>query len=191
MAANNEQPFGRGGEQTLSDRIARLHRQLGIPSDYARVHQLDLQTEPDELAETEPDCFGRIQRLTPEALLAWQGMKAAAAEAGVKLFLVSAFRSIAYQGELLARKLAKGQTIAAILEVNAAPGYSEHHSGCAIDIGTADSPVLEEIFETTVAFAWLQQHAGDFGFRMSYPRDNCHQLTYEPWHWCYQSGNSR
>lgn len=188
MTVRNEQAIDRAASLALHDRVIQLHRQLGIPLDYAARHKLDLQTEPAELAETEPDCFGRIQRLTPDTLLAWQDMKAAATATGVSLFLVSAFRSIAYQGELLARKLAKGQQIEAILKVNAAPGYSEHHSGRAIDIGTPDSPVLEESFESTAAFAWLQQHAAGFGFRMSYPRNNRHQLVYEPWHWYYARG---
>src|SRR5690606_38685754 len=69
--------------------------------------------------------------------------------------------------------------------VNAAPGYSEHHGGDALDIGTTGESPAEESFEHTAAFAWLQAHAGRFGFALSYPRDNPHGITYEPWHWRY------
>jgi len=72
-----------------------------------------------------------------------------------------------------------------ILTVNAAPGYSEHHSGYALDIGTPGEPPAEESFESTAAFAWLGEHAGRFGFQLSYPRDNPHGIVYEPWHWCW------
>ncbi|MDA1045063.1 MAG: D-alanyl-D-alanine carboxypeptidase family protein, partial [Verrucomicrobia bacterium] len=35
----------------------------------------------------------------------------------------------------------------------------------------------------TPAFAWLQNNAHTYGFRMSYGHDNPHALVYEPWHW--------
>ena len=74
-----------------------------------------------------------------------------------------------------------------ILRVNAAPGFSEHHTGRAVDIGTQDCEVLEEVFEKTSEFKWLQENAECFGFSMSYPRDNTAGFAYEPWHWCFKS----
>src|SRR5690606_41627176 len=72
-----------------------------------------------------------------------------------------------------------------ILEVNAAPGWSEHHSGRAVDISAPGEPPAEESFEATPAFAWLRANAAGLGFTMSYPRDNPHGIVYEPWHWRY------
>jgi D-alanyl-D-alanine carboxypeptidase len=100
---------------------------------------------------------------------------------------VSTFRSIAHQRALVERKLARGDAIDRVFAVNAVPGYSEHHGGHAIDIGTPGCPALDEAFEHTPAFAWLQQHAERFGFRLSYPRDNRHGVIYEPWHWCFKA----
>ena len=77
--------------------------------------------------------------------------------------------------------------MAEILQVNAAPGYSEHHGGEALDIGTPGEPPAEESFETTPAFAWLSQHAARHGFSLSYPRDNPHGIVYEPWHWRFRA----
>jgi D-alanyl-D-alanine carboxypeptidase len=34
-------------------------------------------------------------------------------------------------------------------------------------------------------------HAGDHGFRMSYPRGNPHGISYEPWHWRWHGADSR
>jgi D-alanyl-D-alanine carboxypeptidase len=110
-------------------------------------------------------------------------MRAAARADGVALEAISGYRGLAYQAGIVARKRARGLSIAQILAVNAAPGYSEHHDGRALDIGTPGAPAAEESFEDTPAFAWLQAHAGRFGFRMSYPRDNPHGVVYEPWHW--------
>jgi len=63
-------------------------------------------------------------------------MKLAAEDTGVALLLISAFRDIDYQHDLIARKVREGRTIEEVLTVNAAPGFSEHHTGRALDIGT-------------------------------------------------------
>ncbi len=166
--------------------IQTLHRALGIAPDYRARSLLPLQRVPEKLVPTEPDCFGRPQQLTEAAFTAWTGMKNAAADAGVEIFLVSAWRSPQYQHDLIARKLARGHSIKRILAVNAAPGYSEHHTGRAIDIGAPGCEILTEEFETTSAFQWLSGHAGKFGFHMSYPRGDNRGIAYEPWHWCYR-----
>jgi len=160
---------------------------LGVPRQYARQHRLTLQKEPDTLIEAGEDIYGRTQRLVPGANSAWQKMQAAAAADGVELQLVSAFRSVAYQAELLRRKLDRGQQIGHILAVSAAPGFSEHHSGRAIDLTTPGAPVLEAPFEETEAYGWLNDRASDYHFYLSYPRDNPHGVIFEPWHWAWDT----
>ena len=70
-----------------------------------------------------------------------------------------------------------------ILTVNAAPGFSEHHTGNAVDIATPGSRPLTEEFEATPAFEWLSANAENYGFSMTYERDNPWGFIYEPWHW--------
>ncbi|HXH04450.1 MAG TPA: M15 family metallopeptidase [Candidatus Competibacteraceae bacterium] len=166
-------------------RIAALHRELGIPADYACNRPLYPQAGAHELVAAGADIYGRPQRMTAATLAHWQAMRAAAAGDGVALQLVSAFRDIDYQAGLIRRKLERGLAIADILRVNAAPGYSEHHSGRALDLTTPGCAVLEQAFEETAAFAWLMRQAGCFGFVLSFPRDNPHGVIYEPWHWCF------
>ena len=96
---------------------------------------------------------------------AWRAMRTSAEVAGVELVPVSAFRSIDRQREIIAAKLTAGKPIAEILRYVAPPGYSEHHTGRAIDIGTPGHLDLEEDFSGTAAFAWLKDNAGRFGFR--------------------------
>jgi len=165
--------------------LEALHARLGIPPDYAARCSLPLQQECRALVPTEPDVFGRQPYLLREAQEAWAGMREAAASEGVVLQLVSAFRSVEYQAGLFERKLGRGERIADILAVNAAPGYSEHHSGRAIDLGTPGFAHLEEEFEHSPAFAWLCANAAAHGFRLSFPRGNPHGVLYEPWHWYY------
>jgi zinc D-Ala-D-Ala carboxypeptidase len=160
-----------------------LHQELGIPADYGRAGGPPLFEEAVELVDVGPNLVGRMQRLTPLAAARWAEMAAAAATDGIILLLVSGFRSVDYQAGLIRNKLERGQAIEAILKVNAAPGFSEHHTGQAVDIATPGSRPLTEEFEATPAFGWLTREAARFGFTMSYPRDNPYGLIYEPWHW--------
>ncbi len=167
-------------------RITMIQRELGIPPDYALARGLVLQPEAHDLVLIAADEDGREYQLAPHAAAAWFKMHEAAKTQGINFFVVSAFRSVNRQVEIFQRKILSGLSLDQILAVSAIPGYSEHHTGLAIDIGTVGSPILEESFEQTDSFEWLARYAGHFGFRMSYPRDNLFGYQYEPWHWCYQ-----
>ncbi|MCQ8119838.1 M15 family metallopeptidase [Methylomonas rosea] len=167
-------------------RICRIFVELGIPEDLPATRGLELCREPAELVVAETTQRGREFRVTAAAATAWHALKLAAAEDGIVLLMVSAFRSVDYQADIIRRKLEKGQTIDEILRVLAPPGYSEHHSGRAIDIGSDDCPELGEQFENTRAFRWLASNAQRFQFFLSFPRDNRFGYVYEPWHWCYR-----
>lgn len=170
-------------------RIRALHQQLCIPDTYATQTGLPLYEEATELVDAGQDVYGRDQRMTPATREAWERMRTQAAQEGVTLLLVSAFRGVDYQAQIFTRKLGAGQRLEDILRVNAAPGHSEHHTGRALDIGTTDSPPLETCFEQTPAFSWLRSHAAEFGFVLSFDRDNSCGIAYEPWHWCFSSAS--
>ena len=163
--------------------LRELHTELGIPDDYGLDGVKPLFDEAVELVDAGPNLVGRMQRLTPDTAASWQQMLAAARDDGVTLLIVSGFRDFEYQASLIRKKINAGQTLSDILEVNAAPGFSEHHTGQAIDIASPGSRPLTEEFESSEAFAWLQENAARFGFSMSYPRDNPQGFIYEPWHW--------
>jgi D-alanyl-D-alanine carboxypeptidase len=163
--------------------VVEILRELGLEEVYARRKPI---REASELVSVGLDIHGREQRLAPDAARAWQGMKLAAEGAGITLQLVSAFRSIDYQHQIIKRKLADGQRMEEILRVSAVPGYSEHHSGNAVDLTTTGSKPLTEEFETTPAFGWLVKNAARFTFTMSYPHGNKTGVVYEPWHWAYR-----
>jgi len=165
--------------------LQTIFRKLGIPADYPDRCTMARHSECMTLVPTELDVFGRQPYLHPDAFIAWTALREAASASGIILQLVSAYRSHHYQAELLQRKLGNGLCIEDILKINAAPGYSEHHSGRAIDIGTPGFAHLEEEFELSPAFAWLQEHAPAFGFRLSFPRNNPFGVLYEPWHWYF------
>ena len=167
--------------------LRELHEELGIPADYGDDGTRPTFDEADELVDVGPNLVGRMQRLTPETAASWRAMAAAAEKDGIRLMIVSGFRSIDYQARLIRKKINAGQSVSEILAVNAAPGHSEHHTGRAIDIATPGSRPLTEEFEETEAFRWLAENAGNHGFSMSYPRENPGGFIYEPWHWALKS----
>jgi D-alanyl-D-alanine carboxypeptidase len=163
--------------------IAQILRELGIQKDFGARKPF---REATELVSIGEDIYGREQKLAPNAASAWRKLKMAAEGDGVTLQIVSAFRSVAYQRQIIERKLAAGKTMEKILHVSAAPGYSEHHTGRAIDITSSGCKPLTEEFEQTPEFAWLVRRVKDFGFSMTYPRNNKFGVIYEPWHWTFQ-----
>ena len=167
--------------------LRELHTELGIPVDYGLEGTKPVYDEATDLVEVGPNLVGRMQRLTPGTARNWNEMQAAAAEEGVQLLIVSGYRSIEYQARLIRKKINAGQSVSDILAVNAAPGFSEHHTGRAIDIASPGSRPLTEEFEDSDAFRWLEKNAGAHGFSMSYPRKNAAGFIYEPWHWAQKS----
>jgi D-alanyl-D-alanine carboxypeptidase len=171
--------------EELKERIAAVHKSLGIPKEYENGCGLILQFEASDLAEIENDIYGRPQRLRPEAASAWRAMKGHAENEGIVLNIVSAFRTVDRQSEIIQRKIDSGQTISEILRVCAAPGYSEHHTGRAVDLTTKGCEPLSVSFDTTEAFRWLKDKAHYYSFKLSYPNGNKLGISYEPWHWAY------
>ena len=176
-------------DKSYTELVGSALAELGISSSRIASRGLPLRVEATNLVSIGADMLGRERFLTPETAAAWDAMRTAAEGDGVLLLLVSAFRSLDYQVGIFKRKLEKGQTIEQILHVNLPPGYSEHHTGRAIDIAAPGAPPLTEEFEQTLAFRWLETHAARWHFKMTYPRGNPHGVIYEPWHWVYEPGS--
>ncbi len=176
-------------DRDYNQRILEAHRELGVPEHYAHDRGLHLFEEALSLVTAEVDANGKVHRLTEKTSTQWKQMKYAATRDGIHLILVSGFRDVDYQVGLIRKKLDQGKSIDEILKVLAAPGFSEHHTGRAIDLTSPDCPPCTERFEHTDAFAWLNMHAREFGFSMSFPRGNRHGFIYEPWHWAYHDSS--
>lgn len=130
---------------------------------------------------------GRL-KLRKTAAQKYQEMQAAAMADGVLLTPISAFRSVSEQDYLFFRvKEKRVQDTAKRAEVSAPPGYSEHHTGYALDLGDGKVPSanLDLKFEDTAAFHWLEANAARYSFELSFPRNNPQGISYEPWHWRY------
>ncbi|EKQ68449.1 D-Ala-D-Ala carboxypeptidase [Leptolyngbyaceae cyanobacterium JSC-12] len=127
-------------------------------------------------------------KMRKTAAKAYQEMEAAARRDGVILVPISGFRSLTDQNYLFfGKKAERGQATSERAKVSAPPGYSEHHTGYAIDIGDGNAPAthLSPAFENTAAFKWLKANAAFYSFELSFPEGNLQGVMYEPWHWRY------
>jgi D-alanyl-D-alanine carboxypeptidase len=108
---------------------------------------------------------------------------------GIDLRVVSAYRSIDLQKQIFfGVKSERNQSAAERARVSAPPGFSEHSTGYAVDLGDGDQPAthLSTAFETTRAFAWLKANANRYHFTLSFPEQNSQGVSYEPWHWRFE-----
>ena len=176
-------------EEPYEVRVAQSLAKLGIPTTYGADRNMPLHAEAEDLVSVGLDIYGRDRQLTPDAAARWADLQDAALRDGVTLLLVSAFRSLAYQRQIFERKIAAGEPLELILKVNTPPGYSEHHTGRAVDLTTPGCAPLSEEFESTAAFDWLVRNGHRFGFAMTYPRENPFGIDYEPWHWAVRQGS--
>lgn len=157
----------------------------GVPTALIERRGLSPCPEATNLVCAEIEKDGRKHLLIPEAAAAWKQLRPSAQKEGIEIYIVSAYRSIFRQAEIIRSKILAGQSIEKILMVCAPPGYSEHHSGRAVDLATPGVKRLELDFENSAAFRWLHENAQNFGYTLSYPRGNSKGYAYEPWHWCY------
>ncbi len=113
--------------------------------------------------------------LTRETYEAAEKMFHAAEEQNVNGFIItSGYRSYDRQAEVYAEsEPGKAQQ----------PGASEHQTGLAFDV-TAET---NGGFESTPQYAWLSQHAHEYGFIQRYPanKSDITGISYEPWHYRY------
>ncbi len=115
-------------------------------------------------------------------------MREEAEKDGIYLVFLSGYRSINLQNDIFySLKSIRNQEAAERARVSAPPGYSEHSTGFAIDIGDATQREtdFETDFENTDAFRWLIKNAAKFHFKLSFNKDNKY-IDYEPWHWRYE-----
>lgn len=172
-------------KKLLIDHYRDTWNRIGISDKLVVDRKLPLFEEAEALQLAEVSSGGRAFYLTPAATAAWKTMKAAADRDAIEIHIVSAYRSVNRQIELIRQKLNAGRSLDDILKVLAPPGCSEHHTGRAVDIGAGDVQPLDPEFALTPAFSWLSAHAHRFGFALSFPQGNAFGYVYEPWHWCF------
>lgn len=129
--------------------------------------------------------FGSVL-LRTEAAEAAHRMFADASAAGAPMVALSGYRSYeTQQGTYASWAVQYGTDQADV--ASARPGYSEHQTGLALDIGTGGACDLQPCFKDTAAALWAAENAHRYGFVVRYPWWH-HETTgywYESWHLRY------
>lgn len=103
---------------------------------------------------------------------------------GFNIRAISTYRTYEYQ-ENLYNNYVKIDGIQKADTYSARPGFSEHHTGLAVDVDNINTNFNN--FENTKEFTWLSKNSYKYGFILRYPKDkeNITGYIYEPWHYRY------
>lgn len=153
---------------------------------YSKVYFLNEHYTPSSLTTIDPQFVsgeGRTLEIHTQVWPHLQQLLTDAETATIGLRVASAYRSFGTQANLKAAyKVTYGTTAAN--RFSADQGYSEHQLGTTVDFTTVKTGDLSSSFDKTPAFKWLTEHAHEYGFVLSYPKNNKYYI-YEPWHWRY------
>lgn len=164
------------------DKLAKTDPQL--LAKYSKVYFLNENYIPSALADIDTSYLfepSRTFQIHAEVRDHLYDMLNAAADDGIDLKIISAYRSFGTQAALKASyKVTYGAGSANAFSAD--QGYSEHQLGTALDFTTPSVGSTFAGFDKTEAYAWLTHNAYKYGFILSYPKSNAY-YQYEPWHW--------
>lgn len=176
------------GDKEADERIYKVAESRGYTLSAVPVASIVKTGEPDLIGD---------DLIQPNALIAWQELKAAALKEGIKLQMTSAYRSIDFQRDLFIRRMKDDfvytESVAAgyvdplvekVLMRAAPPGYSRHHTGYTMDLSC--DGIGGESFKTTSCYSWLSENNYEntkkFGWVPSYT-EGADQQGPEPEAW--------
>lgn len=138
---------------------------------------------PDDIVKFDKKyCNGEVQEGSREAVVAFKNMYDAAKKEGLELVINSSYRSYQDQEKICnTYKDLYGEGY--VSKYVALPGFSEHQTGLAFDIGSANSQVFAESKE----YEWMKDNAYKYGFILRFTKANAYITGFrsEPWHYRY------
>lgn len=174
-----------GKEQEANDKqeidyLVLVNKQNKLPNDWE---------EKVELKETK-DVRGDKIFVEKQALSAFQKLRSDLLKEGIDIELDSTYRSVAGQIEIWDEFTEKyGDDY--VKKYVAVPGYSEHHTGLAIDVCLIKDGVIIDENDDMIAereiFARVHEKLAKYGFILRYleGKDGITGYSYEPWHFRY------
>lgn len=167
-------------EKEKIDYLVLVHKQNKLPDNWESIVELESVTNAyDETIKVEKETLKKYNELR-EALL----------KEGVDIELDSSYRSVARQEELW-KEFEEKYGIDYVKKYVAVPGYSEHHTGLAIDVCIKKDGVLiyenDDMIAEKEIFAKIHEKLADYGFILRYldGKDEITGYSYEPWHFRY------
>lgn len=150
---------------------------------YSKVYFLNENYVPPSLVNIAPASIfetGKNIKIHTKVLPFLSRMIDAAAANNTPIQIISGYRSF---GDQVALK--SGYTVtygSGANKFSADQGYSEHQLGTAVDLTTVALGAEFTQFAESKAYAWLMENAYQYGFVLSYPKNNTY-YQFEPWHW--------
>lgn len=157
-----------------------VNKNNGLGKDYSpkNLVKVKIKTGGNKLIYLEKETYKQIKRLLNDMNKLFDN----------EIVIDSGYRPYIYQENLLKELLRqKGNEAYKSL---AKPGYSEHQTGLAVDIGFYRDGVYDDNFNVLdyqEEFKWLRENAYKYGFIIRYP-ENKEKITgyiHEPWHLRY------
>ncbi len=144
-----------------------------------KFHRVSDDYEPEELVTIEGKYVA-----TQETTDAYQRLTRDLQSQGMKIYIVSSYRSTKYQKKLYNGYLKKDSK-SKVDTYSSRPGYSEHHTGRALDISQVSGNL--DMFEGSDEAKWVYENAYKYGFIVRYMEDQIDVTGYifEPWHIVY------
>ena len=146
-------------------------------------YKLDEDFVPDDLVEFDQKyCNDEVQEGNREAVVAFKNMYEAAKKEGLGLVINSSYRSYQDQ-ENICNTFKDLYGEGYVTKYVALPGFSEHQTGLAFDIGSTSSKVFAESKE----YEWMKENAYKYGFILRFTKANAYITGFrsEPWHYRY------
>ena len=153
-----------------------------------KYYSLDEKYEPNNLETISKQYALEGMELVHDAKIAFEEMAKAAKKENLNIIAMSTYRDYNYQVKIYNQYIkADGQK--KVDTYSGRPGHSEHQTGLAVDV--YNGKVNYTKFETTKEFAWMNEHAHEYGFILRFPKDKIEETgyTYESWHYRYVGKN--
>lgn len=145
---------------------------------------------------------GSGELLDKRVVADYQAMAAAALKDQFQLRVISGYRSVNDQEQVLSQRVNQLMSSEGLDQKAAeekakltmtTPGCSEHHTGLALDVvdnqweASGPGMLLDESYGQQPGAKWLAAHCAEYGFIIRYPegKENLTGITYEPWHLRY------
>ena len=148
-----------------------------------KFHALDENFEPTDLITVPSEYSGdEVLQANRTAITALSQMFEAASAEGLGLEVNSAYRSYTDQIEIQ-EYYRKWYGDNYVKNYVARPGFSEHQTGLAFDIGSTTT----NVFANSKEYVWMQENAYKYGFILRFSKRNEVITGYrsEPWHYRY------
>ena len=152
-------------------------------------YKIENNYKPDNLVTVLSE-HGYPNKIRADVYEEFKKMYNAAKNDNVSIFIASPYRSYSDQNALYTYYVnTDGKQNADTY--SARPGFSEHHTGLAMDL-IPEYGLDLDTFENSDGFKWMQENAYKYGFILRYPKDKEYitGYIYEPWHYRYVGINA-